>query len=120
MGVGAAAIVVSGGLYLKTRSDAQALKKDITAYGQTAVRTTAAADDLKERRSALGKQDTLTVAVGGVGVAALATGLVLYLTGGDRESRSARTHVDAGGLTTSAVDVGFWFGGSCGGAVVQF
>lgn len=91
--VGAAGLIGGGVLYKVAGSKQTELKKDIESYGNQTVRSTSQADDLKKRRSSLATLDMLTLLAGGVGVAAIATGVVLWVTGDSPRRVESRSFI---------------------------
>ena len=90
---GGVALVASGVLYAKGASDAAELRDDIDAYNASALRDSGTAAALADRDGTIGRLDTIAVISAGVGVAALATGIVLFATGDDPDRYEPRTSV---------------------------
>lgn len=91
--VGGAALVTAGVLFAKGSGDASDLRDDINAYNASGLRDSATARALDNRSSSIGTLDTVTLITGTVGVAALATGIVLFVTGDDPSRYDIKTSV---------------------------
>ncbi|MEM6732173.1 MAG: PEGA domain-containing protein, partial [Myxococcota bacterium] len=83
LGVGVAALGGAGAAYMLGSGEADDLNADIAAYNQQALRSTVQEQDLQDREGSVARWDTVAVVSAGIGVAALATGVVLFLTGDD-------------------------------------
>jgi len=81
IGLGAAGLAGGGLLYSVANDKATALRRDIQAYNQSELRREDTLRDLQQRQATISRLDALVLVSGGIGVAALATGLVMYLTG---------------------------------------
>lgn len=90
---GGVGLVTSGVLFATGASKASDLKEDIAAYNATGLRDSATARALADRDASIGRLDTLTLVSAGIGVAALTTGIVLFLTGDDPDRYEAHTTV---------------------------
>lgn len=90
---GGVALAAGGILYAKGASDASDLKRDIATYNASGLRDSDTAARLESRDSSIGKLDTVAVISATVGVAALATGIVLYVTGDDPNRYETKTSV---------------------------
>ncbi len=90
---GGVALVAGGVLYAKGASDASDLARDIEAYNASGLRDSGTASALADRDASIGRLDTGALIAAGVGVAALTTGIVLFVTGDDPDQYEPKTHI---------------------------
>lgn len=80
-GVSAAAFGGAAALWAVAAGRAESLNSDVAAYNANAVRTNVEAGALTSRRSDIGRLNSYSIGLGGVGLAALVAGAVLLATG---------------------------------------
>lgn len=112
LGVGALALGAAGGAYFVGGQEADDLNAEIAAYNQQPLRSTAEEERLQDREATVGMWDTVAVVSAGIGVAALATGIVLYVTGDDPDRYE--------GLASTSSDDAFFAGVGLGTASFGF
>jgi hypothetical protein len=99
IGVGGASLVLTGVLFGVAEGRAQQLRVDSRRYNRSKERREEDLLDLNEREAAVGTLDSLVLTSGVVGAAALAVGVVLFVTGDDPHRYQGATSV---GLEESA------------------
>lgn len=105
LGAGVAALAGGGALYAVSGSQAESLSADVAAFNaDPASRTKELEAELNGRRRRVGLFETLTLVSAGVGIAGLATGTVLLLTGDDPHRFDAVSPPDE--APTARIDVG--------------
>ncbi|MEO0813918.1 MAG: hypothetical protein AAFY60_13710, partial [Myxococcota bacterium] len=83
LGVGVLALGGAAGAYVIGGQEADELNADIADYNQLSLRSTARQQQLEDQEATVGMWDTVAVVSAGVGVAALATGIILWVSGDD-------------------------------------
>lgn len=98
LALGALGLGGSAAMYVLSSAESKDLRSDIEAYNRlpAAERTSAAENKLSERRSGIGKSDSLILGLGVVGIAGLVGGSLLYFLGDDPAALDAAPRFEVG------------------------
>lgn len=106
IGVGAIGLGVSATAYAVGVSETDSLNADIAAFNAQSLRTTPEAEKLADREQQIARWDTTMLVAGGVGLVALATGVLLLVTGDSPSRYDIDTDIASRGGGPVFVDLG--------------
>ena len=105
--------LAGGGVTLIVSSlQSKSLNKDVAAYNAAGASNTSQYDALNSRRAALGALDTVTLVLGGVGVAAIVVSAVVLATGDNPNKYKTETQLKVGALELGVGLSGLWVHGA--------
>jgi len=122
IGVGVAGLAGGGGLYYVAMDKTKKLNRDVTSYNAAPERATIDYKALGKREREIAQLDLYTLVSGGVGVAALLTGVIIRLAGSDPDRYGAKSYVDSPGDSEPAMPglkfLPIWVPGGAGLSVI--
>ena len=104
IGVGVASVVGGVATLVVSMAQAKQLNKDVTAYNAAGATSPSQFASLNSRRQAIGTLDVVTLVLGGVGVAAIASGVAVLVTSDNPNKYN--TSVKVGALELHDVGLG--------------